>query len=64
MRTAPVPTPAQLQAVLAQLNGCFAHYGPVRQLALSAAWPNPDTGLLRLRLPAALPLEPPWLDQI
>ena len=59
MRTAPMPTPAQLQAVLVQLNSCFGHYGPVRQLPLPAAWPNPDPGLLRLRLPAALRLEPP-----
>ena len=64
MRTAPVPTPAQLQAVLAQLNSCFGHYGLVRQLPLSPAWPTPDPGLLRLRLPAALRLEPPWSDQI
>ena len=64
MRTAPVPTLAQLQAVLAQLNSCFGHYGPVRQLALPAAWSTPDPGLLRLRLPAALRLESPWMDQI
>ena len=64
MRTAPVPTPAQLQAVLAQLNSCFGHYGPVRRLPLPAAWPNPDPGLLLLRLPAALRREPPWSDQI
>ena len=64
MRTAPVPTPNQLQAVLAQLNGCFGHYGLVRRLPLPAAWPNPDPGLLRLRLPPALRREPPWSDQI
>ena len=64
MRTAPMPTLVQLQAVLAQLNSCFGHYGPVRRLPLPAAWPNPDPGLLRLRLPAALRREPPWSDQI
>ena len=64
MRTAPMPTQAQLQAVLAQLNSCFGHYGPVRQLTLLAAWPNPDPGLLRLRLPATLRLYPPWMDQV
>ncbi|MET4073617.1 hypothetical protein [Hymenobacter sp. UYCo722] len=64
MRTAPSPTPAQLQAVLAQLNGCFGHYGPVQQLPLPAAWSHPDPGLLRLRLPAALRRASPWMDPI
>ncbi len=64
MPAAPRPTPAHRQAVLAQLNGCFGHYGPVRELALPAAWPNPDPGLLRLRLPAALRLESPWMDPV
>ena len=59
-----MPTLVQLQAVLAQLNSCFGHYGPVRQLPLSATWSTPDPGLLRLRLPAALRLESPWSDQI
>ena len=64
MRTAPAPTPAQLQAVLAQLNSCFGHYGPVRRLPLPAAWPTADPGLLRLRLPAALRRGPPGWDPI
>lgn len=64
MRTAPSPVPSQLQAVLAQLKSCFSHYGPVQQLTLPSAWPNPDPGLLRLRLPAALRRDSPWMDPI
>lgn len=59
-----LPTPAQLQAVLLELRSCFGRYGPVQQLPLPAAWPNPDPGLLRLRLPAGLRRETPWMDPV
>ena len=55
-----VPSPAQLDAVLAQLQRYFDYAGRVGRVPLPPAWHTSDPGLLRLCLPTALRREPPY----